>query len=102
MQFCPECKALMKNRGDKAAVCSKCGYIGEHKKIKTSEKMPEPKVHIGIVRTEDELMTKVKEECPKCKHNEAYFWSRQTRSADEGETSFYRCVKCKHTWRKYR
>jgi len=101
MQFCPECKTLMKNHAGKS-VCSKCGHIGQHGKIKTSEKIEGPKTHIAVVDASQELMSKVREECPKCKHHEAYFWSRQTRAADEGETSFYRCVKCKHTWRKYR
>ena len=102
MQFCPECKTLMMHKAGKA-VCPKCGHIGgAHKKISTSEKVESKKLDIDIVEEKDELMTKVKQECPKCKHNECYFWSRQTRAGDEGETSFYRCVKCKHTWRKYR
>ncbi|PIO07920.1 transcription factor S, partial [Candidatus Pacearchaeota archaeon CG10_big_fil_rev_8_21_14_0_10_35_219] len=32
----------------------------------------------------------------------AYFWTMQTRAADESETKFYRCTKCDHTWREYR
>ena len=33
-------------------------------------------------------------ECPKCRHNKVYYTSRQMRSADEGETVIYECVKC--------
>jgi transcription factor S len=40
-------------------------------------------------------------ECPKCGHNEAFWWFLQTRSGDEPPTQFYRCVKCNHTWRSY-
>lgn len=101
MQFCPECKSLMMNRAGKS-VCGKCGHMGVHKKISTSEKVDGQKLQIAVVDEREELMSKVKEDCPKCKHNECYFWSRQTRAGDEGETSFYKCVKCKHTWRKYR
>ena len=102
MQFCPECKALMKNRpGTDKAVCTKCGYIGGSHVLKSSEKLPEPKVQVGVVDEGDELISKTTQECPKCKHHEAYFWSKQTRAGDEGETSFFRCTKCKHTWRKY-
>ena len=40
--------------------------------------------------------------CPKCKNKRAYFWTMQTRAADESETKFYKCTECKHIWRKYR
>jgi DNA-directed RNA polymerase subunit M len=40
-------------------------------------------------------------ECPKCKNNLAEWWLLQTRKADESETRFYRCTKCKFTWREY-
>ena len=39
--------------------------------------------------------------CGKCKHNEATFYLRQTRAADEPTTRFYQCTKCKHRWREY-
>ncbi|MCJ7650052.1 MAG: transcription factor S, partial [Candidatus Lokiarchaeota archaeon] len=39
--------------------------------------------------------------CPKCNHKEAEAWQEQTRSADEPSTSFFKCIKCKHTWREY-
>jgi DNA-directed RNA polymerase subunit M len=39
--------------------------------------------------------------CPECEHNEAYYWTQQTRSADEPETRFFKCTKCSHTWREY-
>jgi DNA-directed RNA polymerase subunit M len=29
------------------------------------------------------------------------WWMLQTRSADEATTQFFRCTKCKHTWRNY-
>jgi len=29
------------------------------------------------------------------------WWTQQTRSSDEPETRFYRCMKCKKTWREY-
>ena len=35
----------------------------------------------------------------KCGGKEAYYWLIQTRSADEPPTQFFKCVKCKHTWR---
>lgn len=43
--------------------------------------------------------TKIK--CPECGNNIAEWWMRQLRSADESEVRFFRCTKCKHTWREY-
>jgi len=38
----------------------------------------------------------VDEECPKCKNPKMYFYTMQMRSADEGQTVFYECMKCEH------
>ena len=43
----------------------------------------------------------IKIDCEKCGNDEAVWWMLQTRSADEPTTQFYRCTKCKHTWRNY-
>ena len=40
-----------------------------------------------------------KAECPKCGNHEAYWWIVQTDTAEEPSTQFFRCTKCKHTWR---
>ena len=39
--------------------------------------------------------------CPKCDGREAFWCLLQTRGGDESTTQFYRCTKCKHTWRVY-
>jgi transcription factor S len=39
------------------------------------------------------------EVCPKCGNNQSRWWIVQTDSADEPSTQFFRCTKCKHTWR---
>mmetsp|Transcript_41731 Transcript_41731/g.110065 ORF Transcript_41731/g.110065 Transcript_41731/m.110065 type:complete len:116 (+) Transcript_41731:68-415(+) len=40
----------------------------------------------------------VREACPKCKHPELQYYTMQLRSADEGQTVFYECAKCGHTF----
>lgn len=36
----------------------------------------------------------IKEKCPKCDAPEMVFHTAQLRSADEGQTVFYNCIKC--------
>ncbi len=101
MEFCPKCGSVLiekrKNYG-----CPRCGYTTKNKiKIQASEKMEE-KQKIGVIKDKDtDVFPKVFAKCPKCKNEEAYFWTAQTRAADEAETRFFKCTKCKHTWREY-
>ena len=56
---------------------------------------------IEVIEKKVETLPKTKEECPKCHHQEAYYWVVQTRSADEAPTQFFKCTKCMNTWRQY-
>ena len=38
--------------------------------------------------------------CPKCGHEEAYWYMQQLRGADESETRFFVCTSCEHRWRE--
>ena len=101
MQFCPKCGAILvqktKNMG-----CPRCGYSTKEKSdLKTSEKI-EQKIEVGVIKKDHKVLPTVLENCPKCKHEKAYFWTVQTRAGDESETKFFKCIKCEHTWREYR
>ncbi len=112
LEFCPKCGKLLRPSGDKKTlVCPKCGFIKtisddseasfteeiEHdlkKELIGSEVIDESEINAT-------LPTKILY-CPNCnKKTEVMYWQRQTRSADEAPTRFFRCTVCGHTWREY-
>ena len=102
MEFCPKCGSII-IVGEKRAVCAKCGFKPKGKvKIQVSEKIRKGEAVSVIEEKELATYPVIEIKCPKCKNKEAYFWTLQTRAADESETKFYRCTECEHTWRDYR
>jgi len=103
MEFCSKCGAIILITDRKKAVCAKCGHRPKGRvKIQISEKIEKTKKIPVIDEKKFSTYPKVKIKCIKCSHDEAYFWTLQTRSSDESETKFYKCLKCEHTWRVYR
>ena len=101
MEFCEKCGSLIILKDEKA-VCAGCGSKPKKKlKIKTSEKIGK-KEGVAVITKEDNVYPVVEMKCPRCKNKKCYFWTMQTRAADESETKFYKCTDCKHTWRVYR
>ncbi len=86
----------------KKLVCTKCGDEKEilntmdfkliHKKEKKDK---------VLILERFETLPTFEVECQKCGNKLAEWWLRQTRGADEPETRFFRCTKCRHTWREY-
>ena len=88
-------------------LCENCGWrdnkVDKAMKQETEEELvntPQIKV-VGDKEAKLNSLPTTKTDCPKCGHNEAFWWILQTRSGDEPPTQFYRCVKCSHTWRSY-
>jgi DNA-directed RNA polymerase subunit M len=108
VQFCPECSNLLRKKTEdgNAFLACKCGYqeILESSVDKKSvqKKRDALDENLIIVSKEDKISIHpiVKKTCPKCKHNEAETWHTQIRSSDEPSTHFFRCTKCKYTWRE--
>ena len=91
MLFCQKCGGLLipKKEGSKTLmVCSKCGFKSKEKEktiIETVKKGNEMKM--DVVEEERSAHPLVDTECPKCKHNKAYYWEIQTRASDEPQFS---------------
>ncbi|MFX0064731.1 MAG: transcription factor S [Candidatus Hermodarchaeota archaeon] len=85
-------------------ICKKCGneiylessgdYV-ERMKIQHTDKDRT----LVIESMEDIGIPTITAVCPKCSNPEAWFIQLQTRRADEGMTTFYRCKKCFNTWK---
>ena len=101
MEFCPKCGCVLVEK-KKNFGCPRCNYMAKSKiKLESSEKI-ETKPEIGVIdEKETDVFPIINAICSKCPNKEAYFWTSQTRSGDEAETRFFRCTKCKHTWREY-
>ena len=103
MKFCPKCEVKLK-KSDSGLECSKCGYTeGQETKLtKKTNKQEQDNSLLAFEGNEgEESYSTIKMDCAKCGHDEAVWWMFQTRSADEPTTRFYRCQKCKYTWRDY-
>jgi len=105
MQFCPKCgTTLTPQKKEKKVVlsCPKCGYETRkgQKNLSMMQQDSEKIVVIGKEEQKIRTLPKTRAECPKCGHNEAFYWLVQTRGADESSTQFFRCTKCRTTWRE--
>jgi DNA-directed RNA polymerase subunit M len=104
LKFCPKCEVKLKN-GDSGLQCSICGYVEGQKAKQTKKIVDEEEPDFSLLAFEgnegEDTNPTIKLDCEKCGHDEAVWWMFQTRSADEPTTRFYRCQKCKYTWRDY-
>ncbi|WP_457555703.1 transcription factor S [Candidatus Pyrohabitans sp.] len=100
--FCDRCGGLMLPR-DRRLICQRCGAVAgienedDYKIVSRGERKE------GVVVVDEEVRTlpTTRAECPRCGNMEAEWWLLQTRKADEAETRFYRCTRCRYTWREY-
>ncbi len=97
--FCSKCGSILVP-GENGFVCPVCGWESNDNVELTQESSSNKKIHM-VKKDVEESRPKATTECPKCGNNEAYFFVKQTRSADEAPTTFYECTKCHHKWRDY-
>jgi DNA-directed RNA polymerase subunit M len=103
MKFCPTCEVKLKKENSDLK-CPKCGYLEGGSSEKQKKMIHDESTEAFNVFAEnegEEALPTIKIECESCGNGEAVWWMLQTRSADEPTTQFYRCTKCKYTWRNY-
>lgn len=107
IEFCEKCEGLLtaKRTGKRTiVVCRKCGRrTTKVKDLKISISTPNTSEKIIVVdkKMKFDVLPRTTMQCPKCEHNEAYWWMQQTRAGDEPPTRFFKCTKCGHVWREY-
>ena len=107
--FCIDCGELLDFEiiNNNFVKCQKCGGETELDNIKnhyieTNDKYESSKIWMNKLKNKEDKLreeqknerTIIDEKCPKCGNGQMYYYSMQTRSADEGSTIFYECVKC--------
>lgn len=108
MKFCDKCGNLMftkKQNRTSGWYCRKCNFFVKDVNAKTS--FISEKIHVddSVKKFKEDdnysQYPKAKARCGKCGNTEAYWALQQTRAADEPQTKFFCCTKCKHKWREY-
>jgi DNA-directed RNA polymerase subunit M len=105
MQFCDECGSMMKKQ-EGVMVCTGCDNT-EEQSMNTEE-------FVSTERQSDEELIETEEganfegkptatdvTCEECGHGEAWYTIKQTASADEPPTRFFKCKACGYRWREY-
>jgi len=105
VDFCPGCGSLLPSltaKGD--VICMCCKFV-------VSSKLFDEKIIQYTVKFNSQENTAVKKnsskndqadgpvierKCPKCGHDQMSYAAIQLRSADEGQTVFFTCLKCKY------
>ncbi|MBU5575047.1 MAG: transcription factor S [Candidatus Aenigmatarchaeota archaeon] len=107
-EFC-KCGGLLvpTKKGKKIIlVCRKCNKkITKFKKssekiFETEIKKIQPVIVVEKKKQIEDVLPKINIECPKCKNKEAYWWVQQASVEEEKNIRFYKCTKCKYTWRE--
>ncbi len=106
MQFCDDCGSMMRTAGNEME-CTSCGYT-EPKDEQLAERFvstAEQTTDDVIESTEDANFegkpTADDVTCEECGHGEAWYTIKQTGSADEPPTRFFKCTECGNRWREY-
>ncbi len=104
IMFCSKCGSLLfPTQAIDGFVTCRCGNkepVQGGEKITIQKKKTDVE-DCPVVDSIEGTMPKTNVPCPKCGHNEAYWYLRQTRKSDEPETTFLTCCKCGNKWRQY-
>ncbi|RAQ42128.1 DNA-directed RNA polymerase [Aspergillus flavus] len=107
VQYCDDCGSLLDESPEETLQCELCGKLAKntvffHTQTTASENFPSKlrnKMKSFTQKaTRDELGPgpTIEVDCVKCPSKDVTYSQVQLRSADEGSTIFYNCLKCGH------
>ena len=109
--FCPNCRATLKVDATGDVDCDVCSYqsnLSDFKELPStttySSDRPTPvwaktdAEQAALRQSEQPVRATIQETCVRCGVKEVGYYTVQLRSVDEGQTVFYECPECKHTW----
>ncbi|MFA9517639.1 transcription factor S [Halopenitus sp. H-Gu1] len=108
MQFCQECGSMMVSV-DGEMVCQNpdCGATSSRDDdlaeqfVSTEEQSDDDLIETEEGANFEGKPTATDVTCDECGHGEAWYTIKQTGSADEPPTRFFKCTECGHRWRGY-
>ncbi|CAD7928589.1 unnamed protein product [Amoebophrya sp. A25] len=101
--YCPVCCAALDFTQSQKKKCQMCdwGVLIDEKEALSSAVTIVKQAQVKRWQKENAFAVpsgtnyaEIQEECPQCGNDRLMFWTRQTRSADEGQTCYYQCSKC--------
>ena len=104
--FCSTCGMLLRLESAQSRTpCKFCNQVTDIKdllseEVVTRKVLQNKKEWMADPEKEGEQAERatVEQDCEECDNNVMYFITRQTRSVDEGQTVYYECTKCGHTF----
>ena len=105
MQFCDDCGSMMRKRNG-VMVCDGCGETAEQtvdseEFISTEEQSGDELIETSEEANFEGKPTAKDVRCDECGHTEAWYTIKQTASADEPPTRFFKCKECFSVFRSY-
>ena len=106
MQFCDDCGSMMRAE-DGEMVCTGCGATDrKDEELASAFTSTESQTDEGLIESDENANFEGKPTaddvtCEECGHGEAWYNIKQTASADEPPTRFFKCTDCGNKWRSY-
>ena len=108
MQFCDDCGSMMKSvQGRMVCTDDDCASEADRDEelaerfVSTAEQTDADVIETDEAAAFEGKPTATDVTCEACGHTEAWYTIKQTASADEPPTRFFKCKDCGNRWREY-